>query len=80
FLAEDTQMPSGRRCVIKQLKPVTANPEIFQTVKDRFAREAAILEELGEGNQQIPRLYAYFPENGQFYLVQEWIEGETLNK
>ncbi|MEB3825965.1 serine/threonine protein kinase, partial [Phormidium sp. CCY1219] len=26
FLAEDTQMPSGRRCVIKQLKPVTANP------------------------------------------------------
>jgi len=78
FIAEDTQMPSERRCVVKQLKPVTANPQIFQIINERFAREAAILEELGEGNIQIPRLYAYFEEQTQFYLVQEWIEGETL--
>ncbi|MCT7972586.1 serine/threonine-protein kinase [Laspinema olomoucense] len=78
FLSEDTQMPSERRCVVKQLKPVTANPQIFQLINERFAREAAILEALGEGNRQIPRLYAYFEEQSQFYLVQEWIEGETL--
>jgi serine/threonine protein kinase len=47
FLAEDTQMPSGRRCVIKQLKPVTYNPQIQQLVQQRFQREAAILEDLG---------------------------------
>jgi serine/threonine-protein kinase len=34
---------------------------------------------VGEGSTQIPRLYAYFAEQGQFYLVQEWIEGVTLN-
>ncbi|WP_434222063.1 protein kinase domain-containing protein [Limnospira platensis CENA597] len=78
FLAEDTQMPSGRRCVIKQLKPVTDNPDIYQLVQDRFQREAAILEELGTAHQQIPTLYAYFRENDLFYLVQEWIEGQTL--
>jgi serine/threonine-protein kinase len=71
-------MPSERRCVVKQLKPVTANPQIFQLINERFAREAAILEALGEGNRQIPQLYAYFEEESQFYLVQEWIEGETL--
>lgn len=59
FLAEDTQMPSQRRCVIKQLKPITNNPQIYQLVQQRFQREAAILEELGEENPQIPRLYAY---------------------
>ncbi|MGD1701680.1 protein kinase domain-containing protein, partial [Dapis sp. BLCC M229] len=80
FLAQDTQMPSGRLCVIKQLKPIVNNPQIYQLVQERFQREAAILEELGETNNQIPRLYAYFTENGQFYLVQEWIEGETLTK
>ncbi|NET27807.1 IMS domain-containing protein [Okeania sp. SIO1I7] len=80
FLAQDTQMPSGRLCVIKQLKPIVNNPQIYQIVQDRFQREAAILEELGETNNQIPRLYAYFTENGKFYLVQEWIEGETLTK
>ncbi|MCT7983507.1 serine/threonine protein kinase [Laspinema sp. A4] len=78
FLAEDTRMPSERPCVVKQLKPVTANPQIFQLINERFAREAAILEALGEGNRQIPRLYAYFEEQTNFYLVQEWIEGETL--
>ncbi|MBF2067044.1 MAG: protein kinase [Calothrix sp. C42_A2020_038] len=79
FLAEDTQMPSKRRCVIKQLKPINNNPEMYQLVKERFQREAAILEELGDNSNQIPRLYAYFSENGQFYLVQEYIEGQTLN-
>ncbi|MDY7003337.1 MAG: IMS domain-containing protein [Cyanobacteriota bacterium] len=81
FLAQDTQMPSGRYCVIKQLKVVTNNPEIYQQILQRFQREAAILEELGETNSQIPKLYAYFSDTaGQFYLVQEWIEGETLAK
>ncbi|AFY79971.1 protein kinase domain-containing protein [Oscillatoria acuminata] len=80
FLAEDTQMPSKRRCVIKQLKPVTGNPAIYQMVQERFAREAAVLEQLGDGNAQIPKLFAYFELEGQFYLVQEWIEGGTLTK
>ncbi len=78
FLAEDTQMPTKRRCVIKQLKPVADNPQIYQLVQERFQREAAILEELGDGNNQIPSLYAYFCEDGQFYLAQEYIEGQTL--
>ncbi len=78
FLAEDTQMPSGRRCVIKQLKPIVNNPQIYQLVQERFGREAAILEELGGASAQIPALYAYFQASGQFYLVQEWVEGETL--
>lgn len=80
FLAQDTHMPSGRYCVIKQLKPITNEPQVYQLVKERFQREAAILENLGEGTNQIPRLYAYFPDAAQFYLVQEWIEGATLSQ
>ncbi|MGC1246336.1 MAG: serine/threonine-protein kinase, partial [Spirulinaceae cyanobacterium] len=78
FLAEDTYMPSGRRCVIKQLKPLSNNPQVYQLAKERFQREAVILEELGEGHTRIPRLYAYFENAGQFYLVQEYIEGATI--
>jgi len=80
FLAEDTQMPSKRKCVIKQLKPVEHNPQIYQLVQERFQREAALLEELSDGINQIPHLYAYFNDDGQFYLVQEYIEGYTLGK
>ncbi|MEM6754991.1 MAG: serine/threonine-protein kinase, partial [Cyanobacteria bacterium P01_C01_bin.38] len=78
FLAEDTQMPSRRSCVIKQLKPIENNLQVYQLVQERFAREGAILEELGGLSEQIPTLYAYFCDRDQFYLVQEWVEGDTL--
>ncbi|MBS3029129.1 MAG: protein kinase [Dolichospermum sp. DET50] len=78
FLAEDTYMPSRRRCVIKQLKPISNDPQTYQIIQKRFEREAATLEYLGEANDQIPNLFAYFSENGLFYLVQEWVHGQTL--
>ena len=78
FLAEDTYMPSRRRCVIKQLKPISNDPKTYQVIQQRFEREAATLEYLGAANDQIPQLYAYFSENGLFYLVQEWVHGHTL--
>jgi serine/threonine protein kinase len=80
FLAEDVHMPSRRKCVIKQLKAVNDKPQIYQLVQQRFEREAALLEDLGDINSQIPRLYAYFTEDERFYLVEEWIEGQTLNQ
>ncbi len=80
FLAEDTQIPSARRCVIKQLRLIQHNPQTYQLVQQRFAREAAILEELGDGNSQIPTLYAYFDEGQLFYLAQEYIQGQTLSQ
>ena len=78
FLVEDTQMPSRRHCVIKQLKPMNDRPGVFKLVQERFAREAAVLEAVGKGHSQIPDLFAYFEEGGQFYLVQEWVEGKPL--
>jgi serine/threonine protein kinase, bacterial len=80
YLTEDTHMPSGRKCVLKQLKPIVKQPKTPLWMKERFQREAAILEELGESHEQIPRLYAYFSEDDKFYLVQEWIEGLTLDQ
>jgi serine/threonine-protein kinase len=71
FLVEDTQMPSHRRCVLKQLKPTSQDEATRRLIEQRFAREAAILESLGDNHPQIPRLYAYFVEAEQFYLVQE---------
>lgn len=78
FLAEDAYMPSGKLCVIKQLKPISNNPETYQLIQVRFQREAAILEKLSELNCQIPRLYAYFSESGKFFLVEEWVDGKTI--
>jgi serine/threonine protein kinase, bacterial len=79
FLVRDLQMPSARECVVKQLKPLHENAEIYAMVQERFQREAAILEQLGE-HDQVPRLYAYFCEADLFYLVEEYVEGDTLTQ
>lgn len=72
-------MPSGKKCIIKQLKPIENSPQVDRIIREKFQREAATLETLGDINSQIPRLYAYFVEAGEFYLVQEWIQGQTLS-
>ncbi|MGA7933381.1 MAG: bifunctional serine/threonine-protein kinase/ABC transporter substrate-binding protein, partial [Kovacikia sp.] len=41
--------------------------------------EAETLEKLGR-HDQIPQLLAYFEENREFYLVQEFIQGTPLNQ
>ena len=80
FLAEDTKIPSRRKCVIKQLKPATQNVDSYGIIKERFEREAAILEIASKHSAQIPTLHAYFSENNEFYLVQDLIEGKNLEE
>ncbi|MEL6935541.1 MAG: protein kinase, partial [Cyanobacteria bacterium J06607_17] len=75
FLAHDEQLPGHPPCVIKQLSPIHA--DTADTAKRLFNLEAETLYRLGE-HPQIPRLLAHIEENGELYLVQEYIAGRSL--
>ncbi len=77
FLAIDEDKPSKPSCVIKQFFPQARDPETLSKASELFAREALRLDELGV-HPQIPNLFAYFAQEEQQYLVQEFIEGEDL--
>jgi serine/threonine-protein kinase len=77
YVAQDTHRPGFPKCVVKHLKPVTRSPEFIETARRLFTSEAETLEQLGN-HDQIPRLLAYFEDNQEFFLVQEFIEGHTL--
>jgi CHASE2 domain-containing sensor protein/predicted Ser/Thr protein kinase len=79
YLAKDTQRPGNPICVVKQLMPARRDTRFLQVARRLFNTEAEILEALGE-HQQIPELLAYFEDNKEFYLVQEYIAGHTLNE
>jgi serine/threonine-protein kinase len=78
-LARDKMLPGSPFCVIKQLFPKVNNPIALERAKQRFRREARILGRLGS-HSQLPMLLDYFTFRGEFYLVQEYIHGETLSK
>ena len=79
FLAKDTQLPGQPLCVVKQLKLQLKNADRWQVAKRLFDTEASVLYRLGN-HDQIPRLLAHFEDNQEFFLVQEFIEGEPLDK
>ncbi|NEO76994.1 serine/threonine-protein kinase [Moorena sp. SIO4G3] len=79
FLAQDLHLPGTPQCVIKQLKPQVSDPECLEISKRLFEREAQVLYQLGN-HDQIPQLLAHFEENHEFYLAQEFIDGEPLNQ
>ncbi|MEO1430291.1 MAG: serine/threonine-protein kinase [Cyanobacteria bacterium J06633_8] len=79
YIAEDTKLPGNPRCVVKQLKPVNNKTEQLQVARRLFKSEAQTLQVLGNYNQ-IPQLLAYFEEEEEFYLVQEYIIGRPLNR
>ncbi len=77
YIAEDTRRPGNPSCVVKHLQPVTSDPDFLETARRLFKREAETLEKLGN-HDQIPRLLAYFEEDEEFYLVQEFVPGNSL--
>ncbi len=79
FLALDIHLPGHPQCVLKKLKPQVTDEESLQTARRLFDTEAQVLYQLGNHNQ-IPRLLAHFEESEEFYLAQEFIEGNPLTE
>jgi serine/threonine protein kinase/Flp pilus assembly protein TadD len=75
YLAKDT-LSSDPPCVIKKLNPQIAD---IEAAKRLFQREAHILNYLQQ-SQQIPKYINYFEECQNYYIVQEYIQGKSLDK
>ncbi|MBD2042092.1 bifunctional serine/threonine-protein kinase/formylglycine-generating enzyme family protein [Microcoleus sp. FACHB-672] len=78
YLANDLDIPvtPKPKCVVKRLQPEAINPDIQRL----FHKEAQILYKLAQNHERIPKLFAYFEENQEFYLIQEFIEGHDLSQ
>ena len=79
YVAEDTQRPGNPSCVLKHLSFASPNDALLRQARRMFMAEAETLEQLGK-HDQIPQLLAYFEEDEEFYLVQEFIRGHTLSE
>jgi eukaryotic-like serine/threonine-protein kinase len=80
YLAIDCDYYGEKYVVVKHLKPQSKDPALLQIARRLFETEAMALGKLGDRTDRIPTLYAYFEEQNEFYLVQEFIEGQTLSQ
>ncbi|MEG3878400.1 bifunctional serine/threonine-protein kinase/ABC transporter substrate-binding protein [Microcoleus sp. herbarium7] len=82
YTANDLDQPENSPCVVKEIQPPQSTvTEVLQQASQQFQREVEALRLLGH-NSRIPEYYHSFQnqENGNFYLVQEYIEGHPLSQ
>ena len=78
YLAKDIRRPGEPQCFVKHLRPGTSEPELINTTRRLFQKEAEVLEKLGQ-HDQIPQLFAFFEENEEFFLVESFVAGHSLS-
>lgn len=78
FVGVDLTIVGNPLCVVKQLRPMTDDPQALKTAISLFEREAKTLGKID--HPQIPKLMDYFVDQGQFYLIQELINGQNLQR
>jgi len=67
-------------CVVKEIRPPqSTDPRTLERAKQLFEREAKTLKLLSQ-HPGIPAFIEHFQEKGRFYIVQEYIEGHSLQK
>ncbi|WP_322481065.1 WD40 repeat domain-containing serine/threonine-protein kinase [Thermogemmatispora sp.] len=77
YRAQDTQF-GDRAVAIKEMSQSGLSPDEIAEATAAFKQEALLLANLMHPN--LPRIYDHFSEEGQWYLVMDFIEGESLEQ
>jgi eukaryotic-like serine/threonine-protein kinase len=75
YKAEDEEL-GQRLLAVKEMSQQSLNSQEIGASVGAFKREALMLARLR--HQHLPRIYDHFSENERWYLLMDYIEGETL--
>ncbi|MBE9093978.1 bifunctional serine/threonine-protein kinase/ABC transporter substrate-binding protein [Tychonema sp. LEGE 07203] len=80
YTAKDLVSPENPLCVVKEIgSPQSSDLRVLEEAQQQFKNEVNSLKLLDKC-PHIPALINSFIENKKFYLIQEYIEGNPLNK
>ena len=77
YVSEDTQL-SNRLVAIKEMSQRGLGARDLQEATEALRREGQLLS--GLKHPSLPAIYDHFSEDGRWYLVMEYINGETLEE
>ena len=83
YLAEDPSQPSKVQYIIERFQPSYDSEVLgsasWQKVLQAFVAQSKMLQKISQ-HPQIPQLWDFFECDREFYLVHEYIEGESLGQ
>jgi serine/threonine protein kinase len=63
---------------VAKCQKLTGDAQQDRDLIERFEKEAVALQRIGSSHGQVPSLFDYFDFEGNFYLIQELVRGQTL--
>ncbi|MEM9120873.1 MAG: AAA-like domain-containing protein [Cyanobacteria bacterium P01_F01_bin.56] len=78
YLVRDLDLAGKPQYIIKHLNSAANNLNLLEHIKDLFHNRLKDFEKI-RGHEKIPNLIAFFEEDGEFYIVQDFIEGSNLD-
>src|SRR5579859_2791208 len=72
------QQTGGRVVAVKELSQTGLSPQELAEAVHTFKHEADLLASLKHAG--LPRIYNHFSDGGRWYLVMDYIDGETLEE
>ncbi|MBW4654457.1 MAG: WG repeat-containing protein [Kaiparowitsia implicata GSE-PSE-MK54-09C] len=79
YLADDTYRRGGVKCVVKKFQPPSKLPVVLEAARKIFETHAQYCYDLGKLDP-FPKTYEHLEQGGEFYLVQELIDGHDLRQ
>jgi eukaryotic-like serine/threonine-protein kinase len=77
YKAQDTRA-AGQLVAVKEMSKEGLSPQQIAEATGTFKREALILSGLAHPN--LPRIYDHFVDDRRWYIIMDFIEGETLEE
>lgn len=77
YKAEDTRF-GDRPVAVKEMRQSSLSPQELEVATEQFKIEANMLARLQ--HPSLPRIYEHFLEGNRWYLVMDFIDGETLDE
>jgi serine/threonine protein kinase len=78
YKAADTRLGDRPVAVKEMIQSDLKSPQEIIDAAEAFKHEALMLANLCDAN--LPRIYDHFKDDGHWYLVMDYIEGETLEE
>lgn len=80
YLGEDTSQSDFDECVVKQFLPPSKDAALLKISYNVLETEAKPLEKLARQDDRVESLTSFFEKNKNFYLVRNYIVGQSLKK
>jgi serine/threonine-protein kinase len=77
YLVTDIRVPGHPERVIRHLQLPLETPRVFSIFLEQLKRRAQSLNRLNQ-NPQTPEFFGHFEQENNFYLVEEYIPGSSL--